>query len=733
MDANWFTDITNMFFTWLDRAVYSLITIFYQLLLYLANLDLFGMSTIGEAISDPNTENIIVIFSSRVYALLGIFMLFKVSFSILQYMVNPDDFSDKSKGFGKMITNILTSLVLIVAVPFIFNFAFDVQKVVLADNLLGKLILGSDVTSESSDEEKEEDMKTNEEMAEDLQFLVYGSFFSVDTSVSPKNDDNVPICQNNPVLGTKDMAKDEECLNYLVTLFEDIGGDSKLGDFFPAGGDDSVERRFDAFGEIVNVTTEDNKYAFKYMPLISTVAGGFVVVMLLSFCMDVAVRIIKLGFLEIISPIPIVSYMDPKQSGKEGMLNKWAMECLRTFASLFIRIAIIYFVFFMTDIIANNILANPSDQLYLNGQAPEGLMAIFVRVMVILGLFFFAKEVPKLLESLIPGMKGAGNLSINPIKKITENPLAAGAVGLGIGAGVGGLTSAAAAFAASKDEGAGFGQSLRRGLGGGVSGTFRGAKAGALAGGKGIISKSADVAGRVGRNAALKTNTTLRQRAGAYARQAVGMQSKKEALDKQIGYHESIQKHASNMKDRATSELAKKHNGYKMAEMKKAQIQQQYNERGDIHTGNFKTVINEKGILERQEEVLKYGTDEYDQYFSKKMNELNDDQRRYVAEYVSTNGEMEDGSLEKDYHISVEKDALANEVKENKLQYKDASGKNISADDLKDADWSTIKSVSDAAEEKAVTIKNSEEYRDAETLDKNIRSENRQGLFTSHK
>lgn len=442
MDANWFTNITNMFFTWLDRAVYSLITILYQLFLYLANLDLFGMSTISESISNQNTENIIVIFSSRVYALLGIFMLFKVSFSILQYMVNPDDFSDKSKGFGKMITNVLTSLVLIVAVPFIFNFAFDVQKVILEDNLLGKLILGNDSSSV-------EDMKTNEEMAEDLQFLVYGSFFSVDTSVSPKNDDNVPICQKNPVLGTKTMAKDEECLNYLVTLFEDVGGENKLGDFFPVNGDyESVERRFDAFGEIVNVTTEDNKYAFKYMPLISTVAGGFVVVMLLSFCMDVAVRIIKLGFLEIISPIPIISYMDPKQSGKEGMLNKWAMECLRTFASLFIRIAIIYFVFFMTDIIANNILADPSDQLYLNGQAPEGLMAIFVRVMVILGLFFFAKEVPKLLENLIPGMKGAGNLSINPIKKINDSPLAAGTLAFG-GAALGG--AAANVIAAGKN------------------------------------------------------------------------------------------------------------------------------------------------------------------------------------------------------------------------------------------------------------------------------------------
>ena len=442
MGANWFTNITNMFFTWIDRAVYSLISIFYQLFLYLANLDLFGMSTLDDATSIPNAaNNIIVNFSSRIYALLGIFMLFKVSFSILQYMVNPDDFSDKSKGFGKMITNILTSLVLIVAVPFIFQFAFKVQKVVLSENLLGSLILG-----ESNSDTK--DMKTTEEMAEDLQFLVYGSFFSVDTSVSPLNDDDTHVCANNPVLGTKTMAKDEKCLDYLTTLFEKDGiGIDKLGEFFPVVFSGSETRRFDAFGEIVNVTTDDGKYAFKYMPIISTVAGGFVVVMLLSFCMDAAVRVIKLGFLEIISPIPIISYMDPKQSGKDGMLGRWAKECFSTFISLFIRIAIIYFVFFMTDIIANNILANPSDQLYLYVDPPEGLMAVFVQVMVILGLFFFAKEVPKLLENLIPGMSGAGSLTINPLKKINESPLAAGALALG-GAAIGG--AAANAIAAGK-------------------------------------------------------------------------------------------------------------------------------------------------------------------------------------------------------------------------------------------------------------------------------------------
>ena len=435
MDGNWFTDILNMFFTFLDRIVYGLITFLYQLLLYLANLDLFGMSDLS------NPDNVITNFSSRVYALLGIFMLFKISFSILQYMVNPDDFSDKGKGFGKMVTNVLISLCLIVAVPYIFSLAFEAQGTILKSNFLGQLILGNTTTSGESTSESLKDMNLNEEMAEDLQFLVYGSFFSVDSSVTDK-------CSSGPVLGTKSMAQNEGCLKYLAERFESVGGENKLGDFFAAGVPDSTARRFDAFGEVVNIKTEDNKYLFKYMPVISTVAGGFVVVMLLSFCIDVAVRIIKLGFLEIIAPIPIISYMDPKQSGKDGMLGRWGSECFKTYLSLFIRLAIIYFAFFVVDLVANQILASSTDQIYLNEQAPTGLMAVFVQVMVILGVFMFAKEVPKLFENLIPGMQGAGSLNINPLKKINESPLAAGALAFG-GAAIGG--AAANAIAAGKN------------------------------------------------------------------------------------------------------------------------------------------------------------------------------------------------------------------------------------------------------------------------------------------
>ena len=418
MEANWFLNILRMLFTFLDRLVYALITYLYQLFLYLTNLDIFKMSTLTN--NSTAGDNVILNFASRIYALLGIFMLFRVSFSILQYMVNPDDFSDKGKGFGKMVTNILVSLVLIVTVPYIFQTAFEVQKVVLESNLSGKLILADSTSIDST---------STKEMAEDLEFLVYGSFFSVDTSV-------ISSCSDGPVLGTKAMATagDGQCLKDLADAFKDVGGANKLGDFFMA---DGGGRRFDAFGEVVNIR-KDGKYVFNYMYIVSTIAGGFVAIMMLSFCIDMAVRMIKLGFLEIISPIPIISYMDPKQSGRDGMLGKWAHECLITFLSLFIRIAIIYFVFFVIDLVANEVLVNPDDQYYLTGGAPtDPLMSVLVRVMVILGVFFFAKEVPKLLENLIPGMSGAGSLNFDKLKTTAFGASVAGAtVGGALGTGI---------------------------------------------------------------------------------------------------------------------------------------------------------------------------------------------------------------------------------------------------------------------------------------------------------
>lgn len=426
----WFLRILRTFFSFLDKAVYSLISIFYELLMYLANLDLFGMSTISTSNTSLTADNPILKFSNRIYALLGIFMLFKLSFAILQYMINPDDFSDKGKGFGKLITNVLISLVLIVTVPLIFQKAYEVQKIVLNENLLGKLILGvSDGDSDST--------ATNKQMAEDLKFLVYASLM-------PVNSKAVSSCEETPVLGTKAMALSDSCLDDLASALGDDSG--KLNNVFKTD-DTGNNRNFDSFGTLLNVVGDDDEFVFDYFPGIVTVAGGFIAIMMISFCLDVAVRIVKLAFLEIIAPIPVISYMDPRQSGKDGMLGKWAKECFSTFLSLFIRIAIIYFAFYLIDLVVSTCLADNGNAVYLNEDVPTGLMAILVQVLVIFGILYFTKEVPKLLESIF-GLKASGTLNFERINKIKGAALG-GAMGFGMG--VAGAATGAGVFSPVTD------------------------------------------------------------------------------------------------------------------------------------------------------------------------------------------------------------------------------------------------------------------------------------------
>ena len=70
-------------------------------------------------------------------------------------------------------------------------------------------------------------------------------------------------------------------------------------------------------------------------------------------------------------------------------------------------------------------------------------VSFFVLAMVTIGLLNFAKEVPKLIESLL-GLKLAGNFTLNPIKKINETPLigrAATITGGVVSGGIGGAES----------------------------------------------------------------------------------------------------------------------------------------------------------------------------------------------------------------------------------------------------------------------------------------------------
>ncbi len=454
-------DLFRSFMFFFDQIIYGFIPTVYQLLVYLSQIDIFS--------SEPSIGELM----SQIYALLGIFMLFKISFSILQYLIDPNAFSDSSKGFGKILKNTLVALILLVMVPFIFSFAAKIQYVVVNSNILGNLILGSSSgvpQVEGIDDEVDitdlqnlnvtdfSEMRNSiEESAKDLQFLMYGAFFSLNTDI-------ITECNGTPIFGSIEMAKNEQCLTKVEEeaskVHEITGNNVNLSNFFKYDGTTNSkgetcpnnvcdERDFGAFGHLLSWRI-DNEYVINYIPIISAAAGIYIIFLLITFCIDIAVRAIKLCFLQMVAPISIVSYIDPKEDMGNSKLRNWINECVKTYISLFIRLLVIFFIIRLVSILASTVFSDDGFVRKLNANE----YTIWIYVFLVLGAFMFAKQVPKMIEALF-GWKGSGELNLNPLKSIKETreaikPLTSavsrtGKVGAGLGVGIAGLATGAGA------------------------------------------------------------------------------------------------------------------------------------------------------------------------------------------------------------------------------------------------------------------------------------------------
>jgi len=388
----WFIDIvttalrTALFF--LDSIVYPLIPTIYNLFMDIANTTIF-------------TEDIIDFFASKVYALLGIFMLFKVSFSILTYIVNPDSFTDKTKGFSKMISNIIISLVLLLFTPWIFSQAMDVQRILLKDNIIGKIFSTVSVSNTAS-------VDPGNAMA----YETFTAFYSIN-----KDNAGYESCEGADIGKVPDS---DACKKYLGDKHDEFQNVLSVAYI-------TKNVNFYMDFDLLNARNNNGEYIMTYMPLISTIAGGFVFWVLLLFCFDIAVRSIKLGFLRMIAPVPIISRIDPKKGN--DIFNKWVKLSVSTYLDLFIRLLAIHFAIFVISIVAQGDFIDASTGL-------PATVDPFVKIFIILGALLFAKQFPKLIKDLT-GFDMSGKFNINPFKKIAEVPL----VGAGAHTLAGGIDS----------------------------------------------------------------------------------------------------------------------------------------------------------------------------------------------------------------------------------------------------------------------------------------------------
>ena len=455
----WVAKIFRTLFLLIDAIIYGAVNLVYRLFIMIAETGVFTPESIRE-------------FGSRIYVLLGVFMLFKVSFSLITYILNPDEMTDKNKGMGKLLQNFFIVLVGIVAVPYVFQAAYSLQSIILKENVIGSIIMGenANIRSDSEIDNEADYVKRGGEL---MSFTTLSAFIRLNPNVVGEE------CANLPVVYSENSSKNiinPVCEDYTDVFETELTSGQTVGSSIIDAYSTNDTAYFTNIN-LINLRTEsidgEEDWIFEYTYIISSIAGGFMAWILLMFCIDVATRSVKLGFLQLIAPIPIISCVDPK-SGKDGVFKKWVNECVKTYVDLFIRLIAIYFALYVVTIIVNGRIYNIT-----TGATQTN---IFVIILIIFGALMFAKDLPSLISN-ITGVKFSGGFTLNPMKKLGQSPYAAGAMGL-VGGALGGM--AANTWAAAKN-GLGFRKGLASALAGGASAGFRGAKAGFTSGGKGSL------------------------------------------------------------------------------------------------------------------------------------------------------------------------------------------------------------------------------------------------------
>lgn len=379
---------------WIDSLIAWLVGILYNLILDIA-LVKFSFEAVAAV-------------TGRIYVLLAIFMLFKVAFSLITYIASPDSMTDKNVGSTKLLRNIFISLLLIVAVPFIFEQARHVQGYILTEKVIQKIVFGGVGFADS------ENKKTIEDSGKRTAFMLYSTMIYPDT----EKHSSLSACES---VNEQTMSGCVTALNNIMPNAESdlvIGG---LGDVYQKIYEDNLVQ--DLLSSKIIMAKYNGEYIFKYNGLISIAAGGVMIFVFMSLSIAVAIRLIKLTFLEVISPIPIMSYIDPK-SGDKGMFQNWLKESVSTYLELFIRLAAVFFaVFAIVEFLGAGELEK------IDGTE----VGWFVKTIIIIGILIFVNNLPKLFEQLFPGFKSSG-FSLNPLKQINESPLASNLVGRTLGA-----------------------------------------------------------------------------------------------------------------------------------------------------------------------------------------------------------------------------------------------------------------------------------------------------------
>lgn len=379
-------------------------------------LDSVGFSVLGKAydlfaaLANETlvNEDVVSQLRSNMYVIVGIFAFFRIAMLLINAVISPDALTKQGGGLSKVAVNVVLMIVFLIAVPTLFKLSRELSKVIVNGNYIQKVFTGS----------------------------VGGDDFNPGATMERIGVSGI-ILPHKKFVENEDLNElepggecdSDECKNAIYCLQEikDSNVDKGVGCL-----DSDGYVNWDELAEQNKAKVENGDkytYVYNYRGFVLTVAGWFMAYVLVSFCFDIAKRMVELAVLEITAPLFIATIVDPK-SMSGGTFQKWAKAVGSSYASLFIRQAGI----------AIMILCS---QLLVNWHPLDTNVGFFGKFIILIGILIFVKGAPQWFGNLL-GIDGSGLGGLGIGKKIAGAALVGGALSTA------GRTAAAAASGAGR-------------------------------------------------------------------------------------------------------------------------------------------------------------------------------------------------------------------------------------------------------------------------------------------
>lgn len=384
--GGWFTrTMADLFIQLLDKMAYNLLSVSYNVFVAIARIDIFGGSDGGKILYDNITR--------RIYTILSIAMIFVFAYQLIMLIIDPE--GKEKNASSKLVKDTVLSIVLIILLPTIFKYMSTFQAHVLGEGTIPAIILG---TRSGNDEDPGKSIALMVYMAfYHPKGTMWNTYFKSDGTLDRANA--LSNCKNDTKEAGEEFA--DTCKKYVDVLIQWEDSTKKTSGIGYITSEGDLRRAVD----------EDEGGSMEYMWILTTAAGVLVAWLFFSYAIDIGTRAIKLGVLELISPIPVI-FRAFSQSRK--IFDTWFLEIRKTYLEIFIRLIIIFFgieIVKMVPDFIEIIFKRPND-----GTINDSVITKCVAtVILILGVLKFCQIAPDLFKEIF----SAGN---NLLKDVNLKP-----------------------------------------------------------------------------------------------------------------------------------------------------------------------------------------------------------------------------------------------------------------------------------------------------------------------